>query len=393
MTRSHFIGLLAFLLACAPLQADDLKTLSGKGVSGTLQKISDTEIILQPGGSVPLPQVLDLVLRPGKTLPDVPRYLEVRLTDDSLLRCTKVTFGPKEGKLELTSGATITVPLTAFHTVLRDAQEQNLRNQWDKFLRDKKNRDRIFILKDGDLNPINGILGAIDEGKQTVKFTPEVGGKELEPQFEKIHGLQFTRTDVPSEPSLCRIVDVHGNVLVASKLAYASGGPLQITTPFGHKVSLDVKAVSKFDFNFGRLTYLSDLDAKMPDPVFLGGFNPVRKDRNLDGDELILLDKKYDKGLSLYAGTELEYNLAGKYKDFKAVLGVDPRIAEEGQGKVTVAIYCDRVKQKEFAVSTKETIPIAVSVKDVTSLRIVVNGSNFTGLSGHAVLANAHVSQ
>ena len=169
---------------------------------------------------------------------------------------------------------------------------------------------------------------------------------------------------------------------------------MNITTPFGLKVAaLDPKTISRFDFKFGRLTYLSDLDAKMTESVLLGGFNPVRKDRNIDGEPLMLQDKKYDKGLSMYAGVELEYNLAGKYKDFKAILGVDTRIAEEGQGKVTVTIYCDKTKVGTYEVSTKAPIPISISVKDANTLRIVVSGSNFTNYSGHAALANAHVSQ
>jgi hypothetical protein len=391
MIRTPFAVILLAVLACAPVGADELKTITGKTLSGTLEKISDTEIVLQSSGkpvSTPLPQVLDLTVRPATT---PAKYTEVRLMDDSTLRCTKVTFGAKEATLALTSGVSIKVPLAALNSVLRDANEASVRSQWESLTKDKKNRDAIYTLKDGNLNPIYGVLGDIDEAKQTIKFKPEVL-KEIEPQLEKIQALRFTRTDVPGEASLCKVIDVDGSLVVASKLAYTAGA-LQIMTPLGAKVAFDYKAVSKIDFNFGRLTYLSDLDPKISDVAFLGGFNPVRKDTNLDGYPLMLQDKKYDKGISVYAGTDLEYNLAGKYKDFKAIIGADARIAEEGQGKVTVVIYCDRVKQKEYVVSTKESVPIALNVKDVTTLRIVVAGSNFTGFSGHATLANAHISQ
>lgn len=393
MTRFRFAAFVCILLASVPCWADDLKTLSGKSVSGSLEKISDSEIVLQSDGksvSTPLAQVLDLTLRPANAA-GASKFIEIQLIDDSVLRCTKATFGAKEATLELTSAVTIKVPNSALLTMLRDAQDANLKVQFSKLLKERKNRDRIFVLKGGDLNPIYGTLGAIDEAKQSIKFKQEVGA-EIEVQLDKLHGLQFLRTDVPAEASLCKVIDVDGNRLVAAKLSYA-GGPLQITTPFGHKVSLDAKAVARIDFNFGRLTYLSDLDAKASEAVLLGGFNPYRKDANLDGDPLIVQGKKYDKGLSVYAGTELEYNLAGKYKEFKAVLGVDARIAEEGQGKVTVTIYCDREKRGDYVVSAKAPIPISINVKDANTLRIVVSGTNFTGFSGHAALANAHVSQ
>jgi hypothetical protein len=391
MTHFRSLWIVGFLLfLSASTRADDLKTIAGKSINGTLEKITDTTVTLK-GVDTPLAQVLDLTLRPGKTVPTAGKYIEVQLHDESILRCTKVAFGSKEATLELTSGASVKVPVSAFVAYLRDAQDEGLRKQWAKLLTEKKRFDRVFVLKDGELNPLAGTLGAIDEAKQTITFKLE-GGKQIEPKLENVAAMQFARTDALAEPSLCKIVDIDGNLLVASKLSYA-GAQVNVTTPFGQKITLDPKVISRFDFNFGRLTYLSDLDAKMPESAFLGGFNPVRKDKNLDGDAIMLLDKKYDKGLSMYAGVELEYNLAGKYKDFKALLGVDSRIAEEGQGKVTVTIYCDREKRNTFEVSTKAPLPIAVNVKDVSTLRIVVSGSNFTNLSGHATLANAAVSQ
>jgi hypothetical protein len=391
--RSAWI-LVVILLLSAPAWADELKMLSGKSLSGTLEKITDSAITLKAGdksAETPLTQVLELTLRPGKSFPSANKYIEVQLLDESILCCTKVTFGARDVQLELTSGGIVKAPLTALVTVLRDAQDENLKKQWAKLLTEKTRFDRIFVLKDGDLNPLKGALGAIDETKQSIKFKID-GGKEIEPELDNVQGMQFVRTDLPTEVSLCKVIDIDGNVVVASKLLY-SGDRVNVTTPFGQKLALDPKHVARVDFNFGRLTYLSDLDAKIVDAPLLGGFNPLRKDTNLDGGPIMLQEKKYDKGLSMYAGVELRYDLAGKYKDFKALLGADSGIAEEGQGKVTVTIYCDREKRNTFEVSTKAPIPIAVNVKDVTTLRIVVSGSNLTNFSGHATLANALVSQ
>jgi hypothetical protein len=277
--------------------------------------------------------------------------------------------------------------------VLRDAQEPKFKEQWAKLLKSKKRTDRIYILRDGDLNPIDGAFGVIDEAKQTIKFKPAAeGSPEVEPAFERLQAVQFARTDVSALDSLCKVYDLDGTLLVASKLGY-DGAQLTVTTSYGQKVALEGKLVGKIDFNFGRLTYLSDLDAKSPEAFLFGGFNPVRKDLNLNGDPIMLQDKAYPKGLSMYAGSELEYNLGEKYKKLSALLGVDSRIAEEGQGKVIVTIYCDREKRFTQEVSAKAAVPINIDVKDVKTLRIVVSGTNFTNYSGHATLANAHVSQ
>ena len=394
MFRKPSASLLALLVLALPVFADDVKTLTGKTITGTIEKITDSEVIVKTATapvSTPLTQILDIQFRPANTKTSAEKYIEVQLADESLLRCTKLAFVGQDAKLDLTTGTNIKVPMAALATVLRDAHDDNLRKQWEKLLKDTKRKDRIFTLRQGDLNPIPGTFGAIDDAKQTIKFKVD-GAGDIEPQIEKLQGLQFARTDTAAEASLCRVYDVDGNMLVVSKLAY-DGTNVNLTTPFGHKIAVEGKTVARFDFNFGRLTYLSDLDAKSPVAVLLGGFNPVRRDANLDGDPIILQNKKYDKGLSIYAGADLEYNLGGKYKEFKAVIGADARIAEEGQGKVTVTVYCDREKRQTYVVSVTNPQPINIDVKDVGTLRVVVSGSNFTNFSGHATLANAHVSQ
>jgi hypothetical protein len=164
-----------------------------------------------------------------------------------------------------------------------------------------------------------------------------------------------------------------------------------LTTSFGAKVSLKRDQLAKLDFNIGKLTFLSDLEpAKVVERSGIGLVTHYRKDANLDG-EPILLEKQHAKGLSLHAHTELSYNLAGKYKDFKARLGVDVRTGGDSQALVT--IYCDGDKRFAETVSIKASRDIALSVKDVQTLRIVVSSRNILDLHDHATLADARVSQ
>src|ERR1043166_9690400 len=170
MKRLWFLP--AILLLAGPAWADELKTLDNKSVTGALEKITDTEVTIKSGGNsvaTPLSKILELTLRPGKTAPEpFTKYIDVRLLDGSQLSCSKITFTAKDADLTLTTGATVKVPLTALLTVLREADNENLRTQWAKLLTDKKRVDRIFILKEGELNPLVGTLGAINEKTQTI---------------------------------------------------------------------------------------------------------------------------------------------------------------------------------------------------------------------------------
>jgi NPCBM/NEW2 domain-containing protein len=206
-----------------------------------------------------------------------------------------------------------------------------------------------------------------------------------------VQGLSYWRPDPPAETPICKVLDVDGNALHAAKLAYA-GDTLTIQTPFGAKVPLKIDQVAKLDFNFGRLTYLSDLDpAKVVEKSGIGLVVRYRKDLNLDGEPIMLDGKQHTKGLSMHAHTELEYNLGGKYKDLKGTLGIDPRIAADSQA--VVAVWCDGEKRFSEVITGKEQKQVNLNVKDVQTLKIVVASRNFLDLHDHVTFAEARVSQ
>lgn len=394
MTKLRTLALLLLVLTVTTATADELKTLVGKSVSGTLEKITDAEITLRTGAGLvatPLSQALLLELRPVKGLPEGTKYTLVQLLDDTSLRCKDVKFTAKDAELTLTSGTALKLPISAITSVLRDAQDDALAGQFRKLAKTKTRTDRVFILRDGKLNPLEGLLGEIDVEKQAVSFKRE-GAEAVSLPLARLQGLTYHRTEPPAADPLCRVIDQDGNSLVASKLA-TDGTTLTITTTFGAKLPVKQADVARLDFNLGKLTFLSDLDMKVVPSPWLGGITPVRKDSNLDGNPITMQDRQFGKGLSMYAGTTLEYNLGGKYRELKAVLGADTRIAEEGQGAVTVEVYCDGERRLQQTVSVKDPRPIAVNVKDTTTLRIVVRGRNFTNYAGHATLADARVSQ
>lgn len=383
---------LAVLWTWCAASADELRTLGGKTVTGTLTAITPVEVtIATEAGPVVtlLAQVLSLDLRKTKEIPAGTKYTDVRLLDDSVLHCQSVAYQGNEIELTLLSGTEVKLPVQYVSWVLHDAHQPELRKKFEDILAQKSKRDRIVILRDTELNPLEGTLGDIDAKGTTIQFKRD-GADAIGVLFERLQGFIFYRTEVPTETPVCRVMDTDGNVLVATKVAL-DADQLVLTTSFKTSATLKRSTVAKLDFNMGKLTYLSDLEpAKVIERSGIGLVTHYRKDANLDG-EPILLDKQHAKGLSLHAHTELSYNLAGKYKDFKARLGVDGRTGNDSQARVT--IYCDGEKRFAEVVAVNVYKDIALSVKDVNSLRIVVSGRNFLDLQDHATLADARVSQ
>ena len=217
---------------------------------------------------------------------------------------------------------------------MRDGQNRVLARKFEEFAGKKLKRDRIAILRDGDLNVLEGTLGEVNAKDKTVQFKSEANGTLVNIPLERLHGMIFFRPDVVAEPAMCKVLDIDGNMLIASKLAH-DGTKLIMTTTLGNQLTLPAEVLAKLDFNMGKLTYLSDLEpAKVIEKSGIGLVNRFRRDVNLDGEPIMLEGNTYAKGLSLHAYTELEYNLAGKYKEFKAILGVDVRTGSDSQAKV-----------------------------------------------------------
>lgn len=388
----RILPLAVLLIPFAWLSAEELRTLAGKTVAGTLLSIGDSEIVIDSKDgpvTTPLSQTLALDLAPVKTIAADAKYIDVRLIDDTVLHCQDVRFQANSAQLTLLSGMTLKLPLAAITSFVREAEKPALRKKFDEVATQKVRSDRIVILRDGLLNPLEGTLGDIDPQGKTIQFKRD-GADPIPIQIERLFGMVFFRPEGPSETPICKVHDREGNILTVAKVHFKDK-MWELKTTFGETLAMPQGAIAKLDFNMGKLTYLSDLEpARVIERSAIGLLVKHRKDTNLDG-EAILLDRRYGKGLSMHAHTELEYDLAGKYKDLKGILGVDVRTGSDSQPIVT--IYCDGEKRFSETITAKSVRPLSLNVKDVGTLKIVVSSRNELDLHDHVTFAEARVSQ
>jgi hypothetical protein len=391
-------ALLTVLLGLLPASAQpQVRTLSGKVISGKLLALTAEEVVQQSDGELvktPLAQVLVIDLRPMNPMAAETAHTLVRLMDDSQLACLRLEGQGNQLRARLLCGADAQFPLAAVHWLLREAQDPKIRSQWQRLTAQPARRDRLVILRQGELNPLEGVLGNLDPQGKTIQFRPE-SAEPLAVPWERFHGLIFARTDVLTAPVRCLVYSMEGDVLAAADLRLLPEG-LQLTTPAGLKVTLPENALARLDFNRGKLVYLSDLEpVKVVERSRAGLLVRYRRDKNLAGEDIRLVHKdsmpSFAKGLSLHAYTELEYDLGGKYKQFQALLGVDPRTGTDSRALVT--IECDGEKRFSRQVDPQALIPISLNVRQVQRLRIIVSSQNLLDLHDHATLAEARVSQ
>jgi hypothetical protein len=397
LTRLLPAALLA--LACASLGwGAELRTLSGKQVSGSLTQITDKEVVLQgEAGPVatPMSEVLLLDVQPSTSLPNGLKYAAVELTDGSMLQCSKFALKGQQAELTLAgSDQLLTVPLGIIAHVLNGAQDAATRQEWhDKFLAKRGNQDVLAIKnKEGVVNPLLGTFGPGSADGQSIEFALS-NQRKFNPDLGRVHGLIFVRKPDPNAPSLlCKVYDVHRNVLVAAKVTLDQTG-FRVTTVAGPTVSLPRQLVARLDYSNDKLAYLSDLEPlKVVQKSTLDRIDHYRRDKNLDDGPLRLAGQHYTKGLALHAHTELVYDLDGKFKEFKAVLGVDDMVGGDSHAVVKVEgdgreLFAGTITRKD------KPRPLSLDVKGVKHLRLVVGSRGLFTLGDHVNFADAKVSK
>jgi len=302
----------------------------------------------------------------------------------------------------LVQGAEIKdLPLAAISYVLNDAQDGKNREEWQKLLAKRGKGDLLAIKAvDGVVNPLEGTLGEGDDKGETIGF--ETGtGKKARPRLDRIHGMAFLRQPNPDvAPTMCKAQDLSRDLLVVAKMTVTDQG-YGLTTVAGAKAEFPFKSFTRWDFSKGKLTYLSDLEPKATETSNVERVEHYRRDKNLDGEPIQLPQKNEDgvlalrmfpKGLAVHAYTELQYDIGGEYKEFKAILGVDPKVQGDSHVKVTIEgdgkeLFAAEISRKD------EPRPITLDVKNVKQLRIVVASAGLLDLGNHVCLADAKVSK
>jgi hypothetical protein len=385
-------------LGAALLRADEVRTLGNKTITGTVVEVNDKEVAVRTDTGMvvktPLNEILALDLRQVKGVPAGTKYSDVRLLDESVLHCGKVAFRGKQAELTLLSGQQVKVPIDHLVWILHDAESEPVRKEWAEIIgqADVK-RDRVVgrSKKTDELYAIEGTFGDVDPKGESIQFRLE-GGVIRDVPLENLKGMIFYRTEGASKSPVCQVTDLQGNTLSAAAVKL-QGHTFTITTVGGIDINYDQQHIARFDYNMGKLTYLSDLrPSKVVEKSGVGLPIAFRKDSNLDGEPIILGDKSFPKGLSMHAYTELEYSLGGRYKEFKAFLGVDPRVGAESKALVTIACDGKQVFSEEVTTATPLR-QVVVPVQKAKTLRITVSSSNILDLHDHVTLADAKVSQ
>ena len=390
-----FRALLVLVLLAPALPAAEITTLDGKKLSGELVRIDEAAVVVKTGNgeeSTPVPRML--VIETGATLGKPPdKFIDVELIDGSLFHCKQFTLHGKQVDIVVLPEKKLRLPMEKVLYILVDAQDQKTQKEWQEILADKGKRDRFFVRKDDRLDGLEGTFGDADADSKTITFQVASNNTTRKLPIDKLQVLLFNnRLEGNIAPRVCKVVDTFQNQLVATKVVL-KGELLSVLTVAGVSVEYaSLNPIAKLDYSQDKIVFLSDLRPKeegnTEDLVVLW-----RRDQNLDNQPIQLEGTAFAKGLVLHPSLTLVFDINGDYKEFKAVLGVDPNV----QTPSDVKLIFEGDGRKLFETEVKrgdKPIPITLDVKKIKQLKIsVTTAAGLFDYGNQVTLADAKVSK
>jgi hypothetical protein len=386
------LALSAVLALAAPAFAADVTTLAGKPIKGKVVSLDAVQLTLQDaeGKEIKIP-VKDLA---GIDLGGKPLILgekpidEIELIDGTLLKVAPGSFKLKGDKGECVSlpgingeGPAIALPLRSIYSIMRDAHKPTNKDDWKKVLANRGKRDSLVIrekLDSGDrLNQMEGTVLDGNEVGTRINFEQASSGEKVSfPLARFTGGIVFNqppRTEIP--PTLCRVADSHGNLLLANSIRLEGEGVVVVTVAGATVRYPSLNGIAMLDFRQGNVKYLAEFDPAVQSPKAIEGepnFTFMR-DKTAAGTPLRLEGRIYSKGLWVFPDTSLAFPLNGEYKTFKVVVGVDDTV-QIATSSVRVIIEADGRKLFNQVVSRKDKPrELTLDVKDAKELKITVD--------------------
>jgi NPCBM/NEW2 domain len=395
--------ILTVVLAAGPVPFE-AQTLDGQRVAGPIISLNAQELALETDAgrsALPLTKLAVLVQKPAPPIAEDRAELWIELIDGAALGAADLTVANGNAKLRLAGDATREIPTKLIRTVRFGAAanyDPKLTKQWSEITQIKAAGDLLVVRKNGAIDYIEGVLGAVDA--DTCHF--EVDGEVIPVKRAKVEGLIYAQPRAVELPDpIGKLVVADGARLPLHKVELA-GDEISLSTPAGLSLTLPIASVVRFDFSSGKIVYLSDLEPESVEFTPLFGFKQsppgvleyyaYRRDVGFANNPLRLDGREYKKGLALASRTTLEYKLPGKFRVFRGTVGIDDSVRETGSVKIEIKGDGKTLWQADVRGSEPATA-LELEIAGVKRLEIVVDYGEGLDVGDRLDLAEAQVTK
>ena len=327
---------------------------------------------------------------------NVPPDVWAELIDGSRLAGAEYTV--REGRAGITraNGELTEVSARDVAAVQLQPPTEAIAAEWTRILESELDADLLVVRKGDSIDYHRGTLGDVSD--KVVEFDLE--GDLLPVKRSKVCGLVYYRSAGRSLPDPLGWLTDAGGSRWAVRSVRLEGEDFRWITPLGLEISRAAAEVVRIDFSPGKIVYLSDLEPEslVWTPYFGSGkelpalarfFGP-REDRGLDPGPLELDGTQYEKGLALRSRTSLVYRLPGRFRRFKAVVGIDDRVRPQGNVRLVLR-GDDRVLLETTVAGTDPPLSVDLDLSGVRRLAILVDYGADLDVADHLDLCDARI--
>ncbi len=342
--------------------------------------------------------------------PDAPAVaaagsFQITLTDGSVLTAESYTVANGQAQIGWAGSKTpIAIPTDRIRAVRLGRFDAAIEKSWQELLARTVVADVVAVLrKNQTLDNVQGVLQDVTD--EVVKFQFE--GDSIDVRRTKVVGIAYYRPQTaPLPPERGTLTLTDGSSLRVDQLTAATDNSqslASIRTVGGTELSVPVTFLRQFDLAGQSLTYLAllepesnsfspFLDQPPMNPVlsrwFAARMHPKKAADSLKlqvGGRL----QPIDNSVTLHSRTELVYRLAGQYRRFHCLAGVDPEL---GIGQAQLTIVADGTnKIQQNLVAGEDAMPIGVDVTGVNRLTVIVDYGADSDIADHVILGDARL--
>jgi hypothetical protein len=366
MLRSTAVVLL--LLSATGMRAAEVGLLDGTVVPGPLSLAAGQ--VSAGGRSVALTDCDWLIL--GQAQPATPTKAEplgVWLVDGSWLPAARIVAAPT-GEAILVSGplGDLTLPLT----VVLGWAEGPLPGA-------AAAGEDLVVVAGG---PVTGRVAGLRDGALSVVTALDPAPLALAvADIKALHLAQAERK--PLRPALLARTDPRRP-------------PVRLTPDLGLAVAPAVRpdqaavAALRLTVDTPRRVWLSDLTpASVAEEGAFGVVWPHRRDRDLDGQPIVLGGEVRAKGLTIHSKATLTWDVAGGYVRLLALVGISDHLGGEGDCDVVISGDGRELWRRTGIRGGQAPIPLSLDLSGVTTLTILVDTGARYDIGDHLVFADA----
>lgn len=364
----------------------EIHSRSSAVVQGEFVGWNDREVTLRPkSNATPVSMLLSetLVIRLADTVEPAPTMTQVWTMDGGRIVCQNFTSDGKQAILETRTGRRFSVAVPRLAGVFQQPVDKSERRRL-LYEGQGRSQDLLFVRKDEKRLEMIGLVTRVDADQAHF----QLDGEEIPVARQRIWGWVYANRPT-GEEVVAEISDRDGALWPATALRFRE--KTVVAQVFQQEVEFTAGELTRIDFSRGKLTYLSDLEPTVAssEPL-VDTVWPYQRDRRILGGPLRLGKQTFEKGLALHSRTQLQYPLQGRYREFRATVGIDTGAGPYGDCIVRFRVD-DKVVEEQRLRAGAEPITIVIPVVGADHFTLEVDFGEGLDLGDHVLFGDARL--